>query len=198
MNCLRDNPKRKFSEVEMKFFKMWWDVQEDDMKALVHKFIANGQLELINAGWSMHDEACPTYEDMINNHIIGHQWILDEFGVKPRIGWQIDPFGHSNTNARFFAEMGFDAWFFARLDYADKDKRMNNGEMEFVWRPNAESLGTDTQIFTHVLYRHYSSPEKFGWDLGEGSDNWINNKKSKDFNADTEAAWFVDRLNERL
>lgn len=197
MNCLEDDPKRKFSEVEMKFFKMWWDQQDDTVRAKVHKFIKNGQLELINAGWSMHDEACPTYEDMINNHIIGHQWILDEFGVKPRIGWQIDPFGHSNTNARFFTEMGFDAWFFARLDYVDKDKRMNNGEMEFVWRPNADSFGTDTQILTHVLYNHYSSPDKFGWDLQEGSDNWINNLKSKDFNADTESAWFVDHLTER-
>jgi hypothetical protein len=64
----------------------------------------------------MHDEACPTYEDMINNHQIGFDFALKEFGVKPRIGWQIDPFGHSATNARFFAEMGFDAWFFGRMD----------------------------------------------------------------------------------
>ena len=39
--------------------------------------------------------------------------------------------------------MGFDALFFARLDYQDKDKRLNEKELEFVWRPNAESLGTD-------------------------------------------------------
>jgi hypothetical protein len=35
----------------------------------------------------MHDEACPTYEDMINNHQIGFDFVLKEFGVKPRIGW---------------------------------------------------------------------------------------------------------------
>jgi hypothetical protein len=35
----------------------------------------------------MHDEACPTYDDMINNMKIGHEWILQEFGIKPRIGW---------------------------------------------------------------------------------------------------------------
>jgi hypothetical protein len=57
------------------------------MKEQVKKLIANGQLELINAGWSMHDEACPTYDDMINNMKIGHEWILQEFGIKPRIGW---------------------------------------------------------------------------------------------------------------
>lgn len=65
----------------------------------------------------MHDEACPTYDDFIENMMLGHEFILKEFGIKPRIGWQIDTFGHSNTNVRFFAEMGFDALFFARLDY---------------------------------------------------------------------------------
>ena len=87
MYALEENPDRKFSEVEMKFFRMWWDLQTDEKKESVKKLVKSGQLELVNAGWSMHDEACPTYEDMINNHLIGHQWIINEFGVAPRIGW---------------------------------------------------------------------------------------------------------------
>lgn len=35
----------------------------------------------------MHDEACPHYEDMINNMMIGHEFALRELGVRPRIGW---------------------------------------------------------------------------------------------------------------
>jgi hypothetical protein len=65
----------------------------------------------------MHDEACTHYEDMINNMMKGHDFLLKEFNYKPRIGWQIDPFGHSNANARLYAEMGFDALIFARLDF---------------------------------------------------------------------------------
>jgi alpha-mannosidase len=136
VDSLIDDPKKKFSEVEMKFFSMWWDDQNDRKKEQVKRLVANGQLELINGGWSMHDEACPTYEDMIANMMIGHEFILKNFGKKPRIGWQIDPFGHSNTNTRFFSEMGFDALFFARLDYKDKEKRMNDKELEYVWRPS--------------------------------------------------------------
>jgi alpha-mannosidase len=74
-------------EVEMKFFKMWWDEQNEDMKTKVRQLVRSGQLELVNAGWSMHDEACPIYEDMIDNMMIGHEFILKEFGVKPSIGW---------------------------------------------------------------------------------------------------------------
>ena len=135
----------------------------------------------------MHDEACPIYEDMINNMMWGHEFLLREFGVKPKIGWQIDPFGHSNTNARFFAEMGFDAWFFARLDYQDKNKRMNDKEMEFIWYPSAESLGKEINIFTHVLYNHYSSPPNFNFDILDSDPPWVNAEKSEDFNAVDEA-----------
>ena len=124
----------------------------------------------------MHDEACPTWQDMINNMMIGHDFLLEEFGVKPSIGWQIDPFGHSNTNARLFAEMGFDALFFARIDFEDKNKRMNEKTLEWVWFPSSKSLGQDINIFTHTLYNSYKSPQGFGFDFldGDADTPWIN------------------------
>ena len=67
IDALTENPKRRFSEVEMKFFSMWYDIQDETMQAKVKRLLANGQLEILNAGWSMHDEACPTYTDMIEN-----------------------------------------------------------------------------------------------------------------------------------
>jgi beta-glucosidase/6-phospho-beta-glucosidase/beta-galactosidase len=42
--------------------------------------------------------------------------VLNEFDVTPSIGWQIDPFGLSATNARLFAEMGIKALFINRID----------------------------------------------------------------------------------
>ena len=157
------------------------------MKEKVRGLVKNGQLELINGGWAMHDEACPTYEDMINNMMIGHDFILNEFGVKPRIGWQVDPFGHSNANARLFAEMGFDALFFGRLDYQDKNKRMNDKSMEWIWMPNADSLGSDVNLFTHAMYYQYQSPSGLDFDILDGLDPWVNNKESDSFNADAYA-----------
>ena len=109
----------------------------------------------------MHDEACPTYTDMINNMMKGHEFITEHFGAQPRIGWQIDPFGHSNTNARLFAEMGFDAIFFARIDYQDKKLRQKEKSLEWIWIPNN---GT-ANIFTHTLFGHYSPPPGFNFDI---------------------------------
>lgn len=197
IDSLLSDSKKTFMEVEMKFFKMWWDEQNEDMKSKTRQLVKNGQLELVNAGWSMHDEACPIYEDMIDNMMIGHDFILKEFGVKPSIGWQIDPFGHSNTNARFFAEMGFDAWFFARLDDEDKQRRVDTNEMEFVWMPNPQSLGKDVNIFTHVLFNHYEAPPGFTFEIDSGDPEFISDKKSKDFNAEDRAQDLLAHLDDR-
>ena len=47
----------------------------------------------------MHDEAATHYIDMIDQTTLGHRFIKEEFNVTPRIGWQIDPFGHSAVQA---------------------------------------------------------------------------------------------------
>ena len=69
------------------------------------------------------DEACPTFEDMLVNLEKGHKFIQDQFGILPRIGWQLDQFGHSSTNVRLLAELGYDAWFFSRGNVEEKKKR---------------------------------------------------------------------------
>ena len=45
----------------MKFFTMWWNEQTEKMKDQVRVLVKEGRLEMLNAGWSMHDEACPHY-----------------------------------------------------------------------------------------------------------------------------------------
>ena len=50
------------------------------------------------------------YVDMIDQTTLGHRFLLEQFDYVPRIGWQIDPFGHSATQPTLLgAEVGFDA-----------------------------------------------------------------------------------------
>lgn len=48
--------------------------------------------------------------------MIGHEFLQKEFGITPKIGWNLDAFGHSATNARLFAQLGFEAQFFSHID----------------------------------------------------------------------------------
>lgn len=115
----------------------------------------------------MNDEATPHYTDVIDQMTLGHEFLFREFGVRPSIGWHIgkfelsrfalelmtvtDPFGHSAAHPALFSNMGFDGFFFARVDYQDHDLRNSTNNLEFIWR-GMKSYGTKSDIFTGILY----------------------------------------------
>ena len=100
---LKKDPKRKFTQATTGYLQLWWERQNDETKDLVKQFVKNKQLEFVNGGWVDNDEACPHFDDIINNMMIGHEFIKNTFGVAPKIGWDIDTFGHSDTNTKLFA-----------------------------------------------------------------------------------------------
>ena len=121
----------------------------------------------------------------------------DTFGPcgRPKIGWQIDTFGHSKEQASIFAQLGFDGMFLGRVDYQDKAKRMKNKTAEFIWRANPSLgmllllnkfeyhgffsnwllykiissifsiTGAKADLFTLILYNRYSAPKGFCFDI---------------------------------
>lgn len=60
--------------------------------------------------------------------------------------------------------MGFDGFFFARIDYEDRAKRWNETAMEMVWR-GSTSLKENSDIFTGVLFLNYAPPFGFCFDV---------------------------------
>jgi len=143
----------------------------------------------------MHDEACTHFDDMMNNMMIGHEFLLEEFDYVPTIGWHIDPFGHSSANPRLFADMGFDTFIFARLDWQDEEQRLVDKTMQFVWKPFSESLGDSVEIFTHILEDMYWFPDDMGYDerdFPNVSQPIIDDESLETFNADKKAARMLE------
>ncbi|XP_022879255.1 probable alpha-mannosidase At5g13980 isoform X1 [Olea europaea var. sylvestris] len=160
---------RKFIYVEMAFFERWWKDQSEAVQLTVKQLVSSGQLEFINGGMCMHDEAATHYVDMIEQTTLGHNFIKKEFGVTPRIGWQIDPFGHSAVQAYLLgAEIGFDSLFFGRIDYQDRAKRKYEKSLEVVWR-GSKSLGSAAQIFAGAFPENYEPPSGFYFEVNDAS-----------------------------
>ncbi|GLT27152.1 hypothetical protein SLA2020_021760 [Shorea laevis] len=160
---------RKFIYVEQAFFQRWWRDQSEEIQNVVRQLVNSGQLEFINGGMCMHDEAAPHYIDMIDQITLGHRFIKSEFGVTPRIGWQIDPFGHSAVQAYLLgAEVGFDSLFFGRIDYQDSIKRKRDKSLEVVWR-GSKSLGSSSQIFAGAFPKNYEPPSGFYFEVNDDS-----------------------------
>jgi alpha-mannosidase len=75
---------------------------------------------------------------MIDQTTLGHRFLLNELGVVPTVGWQLDPFGHSATQASLLtSRAGFDALYFGRIDYQDLALRQETSECEGVWEASS-------------------------------------------------------------
>ena len=190
---LAEDPNRKFMYVETAFFARWWDQQPKKKKDLTRQLVKNGQLEFINGGWCMHDEASPNYVAMVDQTTRGHQFLKKNFGddAIPRGTWQIDPFGHSNTNAWLLgAEAGMESLYWGRTDYQDFNIRKNTSRLEWVWQ-GSESLGKSAEIFAGEIYG--SGGGGYGtWFSFDGSDNQVQDDPSRhDYNVDQWVDQFV-------
>jgi hypothetical protein len=167
VESLTENEARTFTYVEAKFFSMWWNEQNDAVKDSVRYLIANEQLSFANGGWCMHDEATTHYMGMIDQTTLGHRFLLKELGVVPTVGWQLDPFGHSATQASLLtSRAGFDALYFGRIDYQDLALRQETSECEGVWNSSGNLEHSD--IFwglTGSYHGNYGAPEGFCFDI---------------------------------
>jgi hypothetical protein len=104
-----------------------------------------------------------TLDSMLNNWVEGHEWIRRELGAEyePRVGWSLDPFGMSATQATLQSLMGMDAWFFTRLSADVIEARKQARALEFVWRPSASLAPNASEIFAHVFESYYCMPHEY-------------------------------------
>ena len=166
---LLQNPNRTFTYVEVYFFSKWWYEQSDETKVAVRSLVGSGQLSFANGGWCMHDEAATHYVGMIDQTSLGHNFLKTELGVAPKVGWQLDPFGHSATQAGLLSSrVGFDSIYFGRIDYQDLRRRWDDAQCEGYWSASPENLGDDATVFwglTGSFLGNYGPPAGFCFDV---------------------------------
>jgi len=79
--------------------------------------------------------------------------------------------------------MGFDAWFFARQDWADEETEEKAGNKEWIHYPNGNRLGKDVSIFTHKMSGSHLYHGPMTFDITYETPPFISNENSKTFDA---------------
>ena len=144
----------------------------------------------------MNDEAGSHYTAMLEQNGLGLQWLTNNFGEcgRPHGAWQIDPFGHSKTQAELFALMGYDSVFFARMDYQEYAARNASKTLEMMWRGNDDFPET-RDLFTGGLFdTNYGPPKGFNWGGGFADDPVIDDKSFEDYNVDARVSDFMTQV----
>ncbi|KAM4594230.1 lysosomal alpha-mannosidase isoform 1-T2 [Fundulus diaphanus] len=180
------NPDRRFIYVETGFFYRWWKQQSPSMQQTVKQLVNEGRLEFVNGGWCMSDEATTHYSAVIDQMTIGLRFLNETFGICgcPRVAWHIDPFGHAREHASIFAQMGYDGFFFGRLDYQDRNRRMKAKEQELLWRASDSLTPPMADLFTGILPNGYNPPTGFCWDQLCSDDPIRDDPDLEDYNVD--------------
>ncbi|KAK3410478.1 hypothetical protein EUGRSUZ_J02457 [Eucalyptus grandis] len=128
---------------------------------------------------------------MIDQTTLGHGLIKSQFNKVPRVGWQIDPFGHSAVQAYLLgAEIGFDSMHFARIDYQDRANRKNDKSLEVIWR-GSRTFGSSSQIFANAFPVHYSPPEGFNFEVSNDFEPVQDNNLLYDYNVEKRVNDFI-------
>jgi hypothetical protein len=162
---------RTFAFAEIKYFKIWWDQQMEDTKEPVRQMIREGRFDLVSGGWSAPDEATTQYDSIIDNFMIGQQFLQKEFDLHPTVSWQIDAFGVSTAYARMAHDVGFDMMIYARVDLMEKRQMRQKKTRTQVWRPHEENLGKRKEILGVTLdQQRNSSLGAYCWPQGFWAD----------------------------
>ncbi|CAG9324133.1 MAN2A2_7 [Blepharisma stoltei] len=154
---LAEDKDRKIVWSETSYLKMWMEGQDLEMQEAMKSLIKNGQIEIVGGGYVQNDEANTDFDMVIRQIEHGHEYLNEKFGInKVKVGWQIDPFGHSALTPSLWAKFGYQYHVINRIDSSFKQELINNGNLEFIWY--GVDFGKNESIFTHVLYDHYDAP----------------------------------------
>ena len=65
----------------------WWRDQDETTQAATKQLVANGQIEFVDGGWCMADDASPSMDAEIDQNTLGHRYVKDTLGVVPKYAW---------------------------------------------------------------------------------------------------------------
>lgn len=131
---------RTFTWADLKYFRMWWIQLDKAQQAKVKELVKRGQLDLVNGGWTVADETLTSYDQLLDNQMVGQQFLQKELGVYPKVTWSLESNGLSSGFAKMARDLGFDAMFYSQVK--------SDGPKYQVWRPDIKNFGQQKEILS--------------------------------------------------
>ena len=159
VQSLLENDSYTFHWADTAFFNRWWQDQSDKTRNDVKKLVKDNRFIFINGGWVMNDEALPAYKESMNQMRTGLDFIQETFGVRPTIGWQIDPFGSTALTVSVLKKLGFTSFIENRISNDFKDELRRKDGYNFFWQGHqVDENKEDDRLLVHILQFFYTLP----------------------------------------
>jgi len=114
----------------------------------------------------------------------GNKWLNDTFGIKPKIGWQIDPFGNSAVTPSILASLGYEGIVLSRIGTTLSDEMEKTGTSEFIWTGTPLDNPNDTHniLAHHLVHSSYQPPAEIRYEP-KPVPHWLRVKAICDYDA---------------
>ena len=172
---LEDDSEKTFVINELYYFKIWYSNIGRSDKKKFKNLVKEKRIEFVSGSYIINDEATPLYYNIMDQIRIGHQFLLEEFGILPKTGWYIDSFGHSGGNAHILSLNNFENLVLGRMHVDFLELMKKEKKTEFYWEPFGNN-STNKKILTHILPMHYGY-ELYLLEIGQENGEFKNNLK---------------------
>ena len=165
----------KFNWADTSFLAKWYrEVASEEEKKKLHKLVENGQWQFMGGGWVMNDESLTVYKNAFLQIQTGIQFLEETFGVRPKIGYQIDPFGNSPVTPSILSILGYEGIVLSRIGTTLDWDLETSENSEFIWEGTELDDRTNGKpILAHHLVRSkYQGPVEFKFQR-EGFPFWV-------------------------
>ena len=107
--------------------------------------VREGRIEIVNGGYVMPDLNLVSPQTIKKSFELANEFALKEFGIKPKVAWMIDCFGHNGLMPKIAKEVGLNYYVFWRGMINESSTQ------DFIWE------GIDgTRIIAHWMKFSYS------------------------------------------
>jgi len=127
---------------------MWVEEYEPALFARIQQLVRERRWHIMGGWYLQPDCNLPCGESLVRQVLVGKRYFIEKFGVEPRVGVNLDSFGHSRGLVQILGRSGYDGYLFCRPDSQWLDLPSD----DFVW------VGYDgSTVLAHRAAEHYNS-----------------------------------------
>ena len=152
LDRMTETPAFKFTASSACFYA-WVKVCDPEMFEEIRARVREGRWEIVGGWWVEPDCNIPCGESFVRHGLYSQRFFEREFGVRAKVGFNPDSFGHAGTLPQIYAKMGIGYYAYMRPNPVN-EMRYRDGTT-FWWRAN-----DGTRILACNLQEGYSTGDE--------------------------------------
>jgi len=150
---MKETPEFKFTASSACFYA-WVKATEPEMFEEIRARVKEGRWELAGGWWVEPDCNLPGGESLVRHGLYSQRFFLEEFGIRAKVGFNPDSFGHAGTLPQIYKKSGIDYYVYMRPSAEEGEMAYPEGTT-FIWRANDGS-----EVLACNLHETYNADEE--------------------------------------